>query len=320
MEDTKKLTPKQINSEISKKTLDILRYGRWGQLEKVEEVGREIAELIKHSNPTNSKNISLFFDSPSVKIDKNIKGLLDFFEAKHDLSSVFLDEELKEEIKLIIKEHQNIEKLKEFHTFPRHKLIFSGPPGVGKTLAAEALSKEMGLPLFKVDFSVLIDSHLGSTGKNISSLFDFVKDGPCILFIDEFEGISSKRNNNNDVAELRRVTNQLLLKMDTLPHHCLFITATNEKGMIDEAVIRRFDTQIDFTLPSDKVMGDLVRSELSLDKTPGYNTLEFEEKIIKIAHKNNNLSSVVNLCEKIRRELAFNGIKNIENIIEKELS
>lgn len=68
---------------------------------------------------------------------------MDFFEAKHDLSEVYLEDELKEEIKLIIKEHQNIEKLKTFHAHPRHKIIFPGPPGVGKTLAAEALAKEM---------------------------------------------------------------------------------------------------------------------------------------------------------------------------------
>jgi len=73
------------------------------------------------------------------------------------------------------------------HGLPvRSKLLFCGPPGCGKTLCAEVLARELGLPLFVVKLDRLISSYLGETAMNVRKIFEFARKQPCVLLLDEF--------------------------------------------------------------------------------------------------------------------------------------
>lgn len=75
---------------------------------------------------------------------------------------------------------------------PTNRILFCGPPGCGKTMTANALAKELGLPIAYVHLDGLVSSYLGQTGTNIRKIFEFVKGKRIMLFLDEFDAIAKK--------------------------------------------------------------------------------------------------------------------------------
>lgn len=155
----------------------------------------------------------------------------------------------------------------------RSMLIY-GPPGVGKTQAAKYISAKTGLPLVSVRIDGLISSYLGSTSKNIRTLFDFVSKTPCILFLDEFDAIAKMRDDSQEVGELKRVVNTLLQNMDSISNQVPIIAATNHQHLLDSAVWRRFDYRLSFELPNDKQRLDIIKHLLQWAK--------IESKVLEI--------------------------------------
>ncbi|MNJ52071.1 ATP-dependent zinc metalloprotease FtsH 4 [compost metagenome] len=72
----------------------------------------------------------------------------------------------------------------------------------------------------------------------------------CVLFFDEFDAIGKEREDLNDNGEMKRVVNSLLKQIDLLPSHVVVIGATNHESMLDRAIWRRFQVQINIPSPS----------------------------------------------------------------------
>lgn len=132
---------------------------------------------------------------------------------------------------------------------PANSLLLYGKPGVGKTSIANEIARKLELPLLSVNLAELISSYLGSTGKNISKIIDQAHQQPSVLFFDEFDAIASERNSENDIAELRRIVNVLLVELDNWPADSLVIAATNHPEMLDSAIWRRFRVTLEIDLP-----------------------------------------------------------------------
>lgn len=95
----------------------------------------------------------------------------------------------------------------------------------------------------------LISSYLGTTAKNIRTLFEFVQKTPCVLFLDEFDAIAKARDDSNELGELKRVVNSLLQNVDAMSSDSLLLAATNHENLLDSAVWRRFNYKLEIELP-----------------------------------------------------------------------
>lgn len=132
-------------------------------------------------------------------------------------------------------------------------LIAYGPPGCGKTLLAHYIAGQLRLPLLTARLDSLISSFLGSTAKNLRTLFDHASSTPCVLFLDEFDAIAKLRDDHQELGELKRVVVSLLQNIDILDNKTILIAATNHEHLLDPAVWRRFSYKIEMPLPSPSV-------------------------------------------------------------------
>jgi SpoVK/Ycf46/Vps4 family AAA+-type ATPase len=128
-------------------------------------------------------------------------------------------------------------------------LLLYGPSGCGKSRLVRHIARELGLPLFIARLDGLISSFLGSTSKNVRSIFEFASSNPCILFLDEFDAIAKLRDDRHELGELKRVVNSFLQNLDSLGMQSLVIAATNHHSLLDAAVWRRFNYRIELGFP-----------------------------------------------------------------------
>ncbi len=129
--------------------------------------------------------------------------------------------------------------------------LFAGPPGTGKTMAAEVVAAELGLDLYKIDLSTIVSKYIGETEKNLERIFSEAEHSNAILFFDEADAIFGKRSEVKDAHD--RYANievsYLLQRMEA--YNGVTILATNLRANLDEAFIRRLQFAVDFPFPDE---------------------------------------------------------------------
>lgn len=169
--------------------------------------------------------------------------------------------EIASKLGRVIEEHKLATKLRLSGLEPMKALLFKGPPGVGKTMACQWLARELGLPLLTLDLATVMSSLLGKTGTNVRAVVDYGRSFPCVLLLDEFDSIAKRRDDERDVGELKRLVTVLLQAIDEWPSTSLLVAATNHPELLDPAVWRRFDLQLDFDNPSEPAIAQFLRAE-----------------------------------------------------------
>ncbi len=150
----------------------------------------------------------------------------------------------------VIEERRLEHRLWEAGVEPTKSMLFNGSPGTGKTLAATWLAERLEVPLLTLDLSAVMSSFLGRTGNNIRTVLDFARRSPGILLLDEFDALAKRRDDGFEVGELKRLVTVLLQEIDRWPAHSILIAATNHPDLLDPAVWRRFNRIVEFPLPS----------------------------------------------------------------------
>lgn len=157
---------------------------------------------------------------------------------------------LEADLEQVVRERTEPGRLVAAGLEPTRSLLFVGPPGVGKTMAARWLADRLETKLIVLDLSAVMSSLLGRTGTNLRRVLDYAKEEPCVLLLDEFDAIAKRRDDDSDVGELKRLVTVLLQQIDDWPSSAgLLVAATNHAELLDPAVWRRFDSVLEFPLP-----------------------------------------------------------------------
>jgi len=129
------------------------------------------------------------------------------------------------------------------------RVLFHGLSGTGKTMTAALIGKEYGMEVFRVDLSQVVSKYIGETEKNLSMLFDTGENRNYILFCDEADALFGKRSNISSAHD-RYANQEVSYLLQRIEHYNgLVILATNFKGNLDQAFMRRFQSVIEFPLP-----------------------------------------------------------------------
>lgn len=186
----------------------------------------------------------------SPKDRRNGEELLSFIETPK-APTVFFTKESKQKIDRILEEHKRATLLQKHGYSPKTKLLFWGPPGCGKTITAQYLAFELGLPLAVVRLNAVISSFLGDTASHLHRIFARAESTPMVLLLDEADALAKHRDDPNDVGELKRVVNSFLQALDTFSSaQSILVAASNHQYLFDPALWRRFDDVVEFTQPS----------------------------------------------------------------------
>lgn len=171
-------------------------------------------------------------------------------------------------------------------------VLFSGPPGTGKTMAAEVIANELGMDLYRIDLASVVSKYIGETEKNLSRIFQEAEHADAILFFDEADALFGKRSEVRDAHDryANIEINYLLQQMDG--YEGIAILATNLRQNLDEAFLRRLHVAVEFPVPSPEDRREIWRKGLPAGAPLGEDVdLEFLARTFEIAGGN-----IRNIC------------------------
>jgi SpoVK/Ycf46/Vps4 family AAA+-type ATPase len=167
-----------------------------------------------------------------------------------DLSDVVLPSQTRLAIEGLIEEYRHQEAFRAQGLRRRSKVIFHGPPGCGKTMAAKALANALGLPAYVVRFDAVVGSYLGQTAANLRQLFQFAEARQAVVVFDEVDALGKRRGSPSDVGELDRIVIALMQELELSVIQGVIVATSNLASSLDEALWRRFDLVVKFPAPS----------------------------------------------------------------------
>jgi len=273
-----------------------------------------------------SKQLKAILDqnvSNSKKLDNELKDIFSNSSKKHNNKDLplavqipreelrhhmILSDEIESKFARIEREFVARERLANHGLKPKQKILFFGPPGCGKSMGAERLAWNIGLPFYKVRFEAVISSYLGESLINLKKLFDSISSFPCVLLLDEFDIIAKSRNYGQDVGEMHRLVNMVLFLLEEYNAPGLLIATTNLETSLDKAVFRRFDEVLEIKKPQAKEILSLLQMTLSSTKIS--NKVKLENYVDQLS----GLSSaeIVNIAQNVTKLSVINNLDQID--------
>lgn len=230
-------------------------------------IAEQLTELLREA-PTRQSPLRREAAAPvPVDVESRLQLLRIEESPELDVEPIW-DNGVKRALVQIVSERRRDEELLKQGLSPTRSIIFTGPPGVGKTLAARWIARELNRPLLTLDLSAVMSSFLGRTGTNVRHVLDYAKSVNCVLLLDELDSIAKRRDDSTDVGELKRLVTVLLQEIDDWPATGLLIAATNHADLLDPAVWRRFEMKIEFPMPSDEAVRQAIDTFLGTSHAP----------------------------------------------------
>jgi hypothetical protein len=202
----------------------------------------------------------------AAQLHQRISRLGKKLPAPFDLDDLVVDDDTRAallEITAAARERRQIRDRFQLRGAQGISVLFSGHPGVGKTMSGTVLAKRLGLDIYEIDLSQVVSKWLGETEKNLSDVFDAAEPGHVVLLFNEADSLFGKRtsdvkSSNDRYANLE--TNYLLQRLERF--NGLTILTTNMTSAIDQAFKRRFTYDVFFSFPSPEMRAELWRRTL----------------------------------------------------------
>ena len=248
--DTKEILLQLAKISLTKRPTDVHLYLQRLVARKStdSELADSLIEVLRE-RPVGMSSTRTITSKP-IPVDADSRAhLLRVDEKPHLPRKAVFTETVQRDLKQLSTERKNVESLMKAGLESTRTVLFTGDSGVGKTLAAKWLARELNYPLLTLDFAAVISSSLERTGSNLRQVFDYAKSVNCVLLIDELDAIAKRRDDQSEIGELKRLPTVLLQQLDEWPSSGLLIGVTNQPELLDLAVWRRFEKHIEFPLP-----------------------------------------------------------------------
>ena len=238
-------------------------------LEKEAKTLEKILKLQQQAKPMVAASISassalegeVLTPKTPVPVDKETSAAIleVIFDDGLPQDEPMFNDQIKEAVDSVVLEWTNYTKLVKMNATPSRSCLIYGEPGKGKTHLAKWIAKRVGLPVVLAKLDGIVSSFLGTSSRNISNLFKFANRYKCVLLLDEFDAIAKLRDDPQEVGEVKRIVNTLLQCLDDRDEVGFTIGVTNHEQLLDPAIWRRFDVQIEIPKPSQGVVPMLVK-------------------------------------------------------------
>ncbi|MCL2135515.1 MAG: ATP-binding protein [Candidatus Bathyarchaeota archaeon] len=253
---------KIVEGALRHDQLKVLNYTKQ-LIEKLEADNETIVanKFSKILTTQNASKLSIMGATKNFPIPVDTESrttLADIIFPDNNNIKVILSKNNAQKLNTFVLSYKNADKLNSLGLGVPNAILLYGPPGCGKTKCAYLIAKELQLPLVIARIDSLISSYLGTTAKNIRTLFEYTQKFPCVLFLDEFDAIAKARDDSNELGELKRVVNSLLQNVDSMSKDSLLLAATNHEQLLDSAVWRRFDYKIEIELPDMEAITQMI--------------------------------------------------------------
>lgn len=279
-----------------------------------------VLQIAAHEARVGHENFARELKQQIDKMIRNKTNVINFmannqmFEMKtplYDLSELIVSDEINDKIRRILNEYRNRNKLHSYGLMNRRKILLEGLPGTGKTLTATIIASELSLPLYVVQMDKLVSKFMGETSTKLRQVFDSIASMTGVYLFDEFDAIGADRSLDNEVGEMRRILNSLLQFIEQDVSESIIVAATNNTKLLDQALFRRFDDVLHYTLPNESEIRRLFEYKLeSYDSS-----INVTDKVVKSA-KGLSQAEIVRVCDDVIKYSILDDVRiNSSNII-----
>jgi len=241
----------------------------------------EIAHMLKTKQFSGAQiDKKAVYDTCREKVSAELNYLSQHLKSSNGLKDIVLPKDQIVQLKTIISHYDNQRRVFEEWGFKKYfqsqgiGVLFTGPPGTGKTMAASILANEMGLDLYRIELSQVVSKYIGETEKNLSRIFEAAEGSGVMLFFDEADAIFGKRTVVKDAHDRYANIEVSYLLQKIEEYDGPVVLASNFRKNIDEAFVRRLRFIVEFPFP-DEAIREMIWKKVFPDKSPLEKEIDF---------------------------------------------